>query len=93
MFAKTLIAAAVATLAVAASASAETYEFRYQPYELATKGGRAALMARLDDFVERKCDADSARGLAARRSAAECVLQVKAEIMDKIDNVQFAGLE
>ncbi len=94
MIAKSLIAvAALVATAGLTPAAAERFEFRYKSYELETQGGRTDLMARIENFVDRRCDANGVRGLAAQRSEAKCVKQLKAEIMDKIDNVQLAGLQ
>lgn len=92
MIAKTFAAVAIATFAAVAPASAQSFEFRYQSYELQTKGGRDALMVRLENFVERVCDANGSRGIAVQRAAAECAVAVKGDIMSKIDNVDFASL-
>lgn len=94
MLTRTLIAAvALVSFAVAAPASAESYKFRYRPHELQTDGGRAAMMARLDSQVDRYCQVDDARGLHTKRAAAACKQDVIAEIVSKIDNVQFASLQ
>ena len=91
---KTLFAAAlIATFASAAPASAETYKFRYRPHELQTEGGRALMMARLDSQAERFCKADDVRNLYTRQAARACKADVIAEIVSKIDNVQFASLK
>ncbi len=93
MIAKTLItAAALASFAAATPASAESYAFRYQSYELATKGGRSALMTRLENYIDRLCDANGSRSIFAQRASAECRGEVMDKIMAKIDNVEFAAL-
>jgi UrcA family protein len=91
----TLAAALIASasLAAAGSAAAQDFAFRYKTYELQTQGGRADLMARLDRFVDSVCDPRGVRGLAFERAAEECKISVKAEIMAKIDNVEFASLD
>lgn len=93
MTAKTLIAAAVAAFAAATPAAAEPFAFSYQQFELETRGGRSALMARLDRSIERYCDTDAVRSLFARKAAAECHEELKAEIMDKVDSAEFAALD
>ncbi|MFN0024361.1 MAG: UrcA family protein [Parvularculaceae bacterium] len=94
MWTKTVIAAvAIATVATAAPASAESYKFRYRAHELQTDGGRAALMARLDAQVGRYCAVDDARGLHTKRAANACKDEVKSEIVAKIKNAAFASLQ
>ena len=94
MMTRTAFAAAViATLAVAAPASAESYKFRYRAHELQTDGGRQAMMARLDSQVSRYCQVDDSRGIYTKRAAKACKEEVLGEIVSKIDNVQFASLQ
>lgn len=94
MMTKTLFAAALlATFAASAPAAAESYKFRYRAHELQTDGGREALMVRLESQVERYCNLDFARGLQTRLVAQACKADVIAEIVSKIDNVQFASLQ
>lgn len=94
MIAKILLAAAalVATAAVT-PAAAQSFEFRYKSYELETQGGRASMNARLDRMIDRYCGADDARSLSARRAAEACRETAMAEVVAKIDNVDFASLE
>jgi UrcA family protein len=90
-----LAAAFVASAAFAAAtpAAAEDFAFRYKSHELATAGGRADLMKRLDRRISSFCEDDGWRGVYTRKAAAACKDDVKAEIMAKIDHVAFAALD
>jgi UrcA family protein len=93
MMTKTYIAAvALASFIASTPASAESYAFRYWPHELQTAGGRSVMMARLDSQVERFCEVNDSRGIHTVRAAKQCKEDVIAEILSKIDNVQFASL-
>lgn len=87
-----LLAAALVAAMSQTPAAAGEFEFRYKSYELETSGGRADMMARLDRSVARFCDGGAARSLNARRSAEDCRVDVKAEVMAKIENASVASL-
>lgn len=94
MINKTFLAAvALVSVVAATNAAAEPFAFRYKTYELETKGGRADLMARLDRSVDRYCATKGVRNISARRTAEECRQETMAEVLAKIDNVEFASLE
>lgn len=94
MINKTYLAAIALVSAVAATqATAEPFEFRYKTYELETKGGRADLMARLGRSIDRHCATNGVRTISARRAAEDCRQETMAEVLAKIDNVEFASLE
>ena len=93
MIARTLLASALVAAAALTPAAAEKFEFRYKSYELETQGGRLDLRARLDRMVERYCGIDGVRGLSARRAAEDCREETMADVLSKIDNVEFAALD
>lgn len=90
---RTMIAAvALAAFTASAPASAETFKFRYKPYELQTIGGRDAMMDRLDRLAGAYCRIDDGRGIHTRRAAKECKSEIVADVTAKIQNVGFAAL-
>lgn len=94
MYAKTFLsAAAFAAFAIMTPAGAQPFDFRYQSFELETDGGRDALMARLDQSIERYCGADRVRGLSARKASLKCRDEIKEQVLAQFGQADFAQLD
>lgn len=86
------LAALAALSAAAAPASASTWTFKVEAWELQSPAGVARTMKRIVNAAEGICGMSASRTIHDQMQAKICVAEVTAEIVAKIDNPQLTAM-
>ena len=89
---KTLAAAVLLTTAAAASASAQEFKFNYEPWQLTSSDGRAAVLDRLERSVRNFCRVGEARGALQTHIAEDCRARTMRQALAQMNDPRVLAL-
>lgn len=88
---RTALIAAIFAAFAGAEAEAADFVFHYNAGALASNAGTASTYDRLIDRSEAACNIDDVRGIAARRAARTCAVDLVEIVVDEIGDARLAA--